>query len=192
MIALRVSSDLDRMARGLEAQQGNVRRAIVQGLQAGGNKVRTQVRAAMRQQTGLVQLQSVTKRERTINPFVTGLAPKSGIGPSRAASLEYVIVYNGKPTKPKEFRWQAQRGPGGGVTVWMWNVYHKFKRSFLGAGKISGALKMRKIGPRLPTRGFDGPDLAKEAVKGDVAHTFLTGAATIVPPEVEKRLARAL
>lgn len=74
----------------------------------------------------------------------------------------------------------------------MWNIYHKFKCSFLGSGSIAGALRMRRIGPRLPTRGFDGPDLAKEAVKGDVAHTFLTQSAVLVPPMIEKRLARTL
>ena len=192
MIALRVSSDLERMAKALEAQQGKVRRAIAQGLNEGGDKVRTQVRAAMRQQTGLVRLSSVTSRERNVRAFATGFEAKSGVGPPRPGGLSYTIVYTGKPTKPKEFRWKATTGPGGGVTVWMWNVYHKFQRSFLGAGKIAGLLKMRKIGPRLPTRSFDGPNLAKEAVKGDVAHTFLVGAGTIVPPIIEKRLARAL
>lgn len=191
MIALRIKSDLDKMERGLAAQQTKVLRAIAQGLNEGGDKVRTQVRAAMRQQTGLIRLNSVTKREGNIRAFATGLAPKSGIGPSRGASLAYTIVYRGKPpTKPDEFRTVVTKGPGGGVTVYMWNVYHKFKRSFQQA--IRGGLRMRTLGPRLPIRSFDGPNLAKEAVKGDVAHTFLTEAVALVPPMIEKRIARAL
>ncbi len=49
---------------------------------------------------------------------------------------------------------------------------------------------MRLDAARLPIRSFDGPNLAKEAVKDDVATTFLVGAATIVPTVIEKRLAR--
>jgi hypothetical protein len=106
------------------------------------------------------------------------------------ASLRYIIVYKSKPTKPKEFKFNVKLGKGGGVTVFVWNVAHKFKRSFQGLGKIAGALRMRKEQPRKPTRGFDGPNLAKEAVKGDVALTFTVGAETIVPVIIEKRLAR--
>lgn len=191
MIALRVSSDLDKMAKGLEAQQARVLRAIAQGLQDGGNLTRTQVRKAMRAQTGLLRLKSVTSRERTINPYVSGLAPKSGIGPVRGASLNYTIVYRGKPpTKPAEFKTSVKTGPGGGVTVWMWAVAHKFQRSF--QQKFKGGLRMRLAGPRLPIRSFDGPNLAKEAVKDDVAATFLAQSAALVPPAIDRRLARAL
>jgi hypothetical protein len=42
----------------------------------------------------------------------------------------------------------------------------------------------------VPIRGFDGPNLAKEAVKGDVARTFVVGAAVLVPTTIMKRLAR--
>ena len=191
MIALRVSSDLERMAKGLEAQQGKVRRAIAQGLNEGGDKVRTQVRRTMREQTGLLRLNSVTRRERGLRAFATGPEAKSGVGPPRPGGLSYTIIYVGKPpTKPDEFRKSVTTGPGGGVTVWMWAVAHKFKRSF--QQKFKGGLRMRTTGPRLPIRSFDGPNLAKEAVKGQVATTFLEGAATIVPPIIEKRLARAL
>ena len=184
-----IKSDLDKMAKGLQAQQGKVLRAIAQGLNEGGDKVRTQVRRAMREQTGLLRLNSVTRRERNIRAFATGLAPKSGVGPSRGASLDYVIVYSGKPaTKPEEFKLKVTTGPGGGVTVWLWNVAHKIKRSFA----LHGKPMMRRFGPRKPIRGLDGPNLAVEAVKGQVAATFEAQAAALVPPMIEKRLARAL
>lgn len=175
MIALRVSSDLGRMRKGLERQSAQIQRAIAQGLNEGGDKVRTQEQRAMREQTGLTKLASVTKRQRTLRAFPGNLA--------------YTIVVSGKPpTKPDEFRKAVTTGPGGGVTVWMWNVAHKFKRSFQQRNK--GGLRMRLADPRLPIRSFDGPNLAKEAVKGHVAETFLTQSESLVPPMIEKRLAR--
>jgi hypothetical protein len=44
--------------------------------------------------------------------------------------------------------------------------------------------------PHLPIRAFDEPSLAKEAVKGDAATTFLVSGATVVPTVIEKRLGR--
>lgn len=175
MIAFRISSDLDKMLKRVERQAAQVQRAIAQGLNEGGNKVRTQEQRAMREQTGLTKLSSVTKRQRTVLAF--------------PGNLEYSIIVSGKPpTKPDEFRKSVTTGPGGGVTVWMWNVAHKFKRSF--KQKIKGGLRMRLADPRLPIRSFDGPNLAKEAVKGQVAETFITQSELLVPPMIEKRLAR--
>jgi hypothetical protein len=130
----------------------------------------------MKEQTGLLKLQSVTKRQRTLRAVP---------GPA----LAYTIIFSGKPTtKAAEFRTRVSMGKGGGVTVWLWGVAHKFKRSF--QQKVKGGLRMRLDAARLPIRGFDGPNLAKEAVKGDVATTFLVSAAAIVPETITKRLAR--
>ncbi len=192
MIEIRLKSDLARMERGLAAQQTRVLRAISQGLNEGGDKVRTQVRAAMREQTGLMKLRSVTSRERVIRAYATGLAPKSGVGPVRGASLDYVIVYGGRATRPKEFKLSLKTGKGGGVSADFWGVSHKFARSFVGKGKIADALKARKGRDRFPLRGFFGPNLAKEAVKGRVAQTFVREAGLLVIPMIEKRLARVL
>ncbi len=84
---------------------------------------------------------------------------------------------------------QEDRKPGRKtITVWLWNRAHKFKRSF--QQKLKGGLRMRLDASRMPIRGFDGPNLAKEAVKDDVARTFLVGAAAIVPATIMKRIAR--
>jgi hypothetical protein len=148
---------------------------ISRGLNEGGDLVRTQVRRSMKAQTGLIKLESVTKRQRTMRAFPT--------------SLNCAIVFSGKPaTKASEFRGRVATGKGGGVTVWLWNAAHKFKRSFKQA--IKGGLRMRLDAARLPIRGFDGPNIAKEALKGDVATTFLVSAAAIVPETISKRLAR--
>jgi hypothetical protein len=128
----------------------------------------------MQKQTGLLKLAWVTKRQRTVRAF--------------ASSPSYIQIFSGKPTtKASEFRTRISSGMGG-VTVWLWNSAHKFKRSF--QEKIKGGLRMRMGAARLPVRGFDGPNLAKEAVKGDVATTFLVSAAAIVPETIAKRLAR--
>jgi hypothetical protein len=41
-------------------------------------------------------------------------------------------------------------------------------------------------------RGFDGPNLAKEAVKDQTAKAFFETTVTVVPPIVEKHMQRAL
>jgi hypothetical protein len=174
-VALRITSDLDKTAAAIARMRGRVQTAIARGLNEGGDKVRTQVRRAMREQTGLLKLQSVTKRSSTIRAFPT--------------HPFYEIIFKGKPsTKPDEFAVKVRRGPGGGVTVRMWGIDHKFKRSFQQA--VKGGLRMRLGRDRMPIRGFDGPNLAKEAVKGKVAETFLTLVPLIVPPMIDKHLAK--
>ncbi len=60
------------------------------------------------------------------------------------------------------------------------------------SGSIAGMLKMRTEGPRTPLRSFDGPNMAKEAVKDDSAKAFYETAETAVPAAVAKHLAKAL
>jgi hypothetical protein len=50
---------------------------------------------------------------------------------------------------------------------------------------------MRTEGPRKPLRAFDGPNMAKEAVKDESAKAFYATAETI-PVAVAKHLAKAL
>ena len=78
------------------------------------------------------------------------------------------------------------------MTAYLWNKAHKFKHSFEGSGSIAGQLKMRTTGPRTPLRSFDGPNLAKEAVKDKSRETFFETAETAVPAAVLKHIAKAL
>lgn len=175
-ISVSIGSDIAKMGKALDKYGKRVGVEISRGLNEGGDLVRTQVRRSMKEQTGLLKLQSVTKRQRTLRA-VPGASPT------------YTILFSGKPTtKASEFRVRVATGKGGGVTVWLWNSAHKFKRSF--KQLIKGGLRMRLDAARLPIRGFDGPNLAKEAVKGDVATTFMVSAAAIVPETIAKRLAR--
>ncbi len=198
-------SDLRRLVRDLDRIQARLPQAIARGLNEGGDRVRTQVQRALQQQSGLVRYSSVTKRTRTARAYATGMEAKSGVGPPRPSSMSYMIIVSGKPaTRPNEFRTRVTKGPGGGVTVWLWDRAHQFKRSFQSAWIPGGGLRMRLealrkgqgkrggVTARLPLRGFDGPNLAKEAVKGDVARAFYESVATQVTPIVEKHLARAL
>lgn len=175
-LSISIGSDLAKMSKTMARYERRVGVEISRGLNEGGDLVRTQVRRSMKEQTGLLKLQSVTKRQRILRA-VPGASPT------------YTILFSGKPTtKAAEFRTRVSMGKGGGVTVWLWGVAHKFKRSF--QQKLKGGLRMRLDAARLPVRGFDGPNLAKEAVKGDVATTFLVSAAAIVPETIAKRLAR--
>jgi hypothetical protein len=171
------SSDLKRLIRQLDRIQAKLPQATARGVNEGGDRVRTQVQRAIQQQTSLVRYGSVTKRVRTARAFPGGLS--------------YSIIVAGKPaTKPAEFRTRVTPGKSGGVTIWMWGVAHKFKRSF--QQKLKGGLRMRLDAARLPIRGFDGPNLAKEAVKDQTAKAFFETTAAVVPPIVEKQILRAL
>lgn len=175
---------LENLTKGLERMQKQIPAAIARGLNEGGDKTRTQVQKALQKQTSVVRYTSVTSRVRTKRAF-------AGEGGASA----YEIIVSGKPTKMVEFKTQVTKGPGGGVTAWMWNVAHKFKRSFEGSGKLSGQLKMRTFAGfkmRLPMRSFDGPNMAKEAVKDESAKAFYATAETAVPAAVMKHLAKAL
>jgi len=178
-VAVSIQFDAAAARKALAGAQVKIQAAIAQGINEGGDKVRTQVRRAMREQTSLKRLNSVTSRQRTIRAF--------------PGSLAYSIVFTGKPTKPEEFALKVTKGPGGGVAVTMWGGEHKFKRSFQIAG-ASGAFGLRaRMGrDRLPIRSFDGPNLAKEAAKGQVLETFESLALTVVSPMIENRLARLI
>jgi hypothetical protein len=171
------SSDLKRLIRDLDRMQAKLPQAIARGLNEGGDKMRTQVQRALQEQTSLVRYGSVTKRVRTARAF--------------PGALSYSLVVAGKPpTKPAEFRTRVTTGPGGGVTIIMWGVIHKFKRSF--QQKYRLGLRARLGAARDKIRGFDGPNLAKEAVKDRAAAAFFDTTASVVAPIVEKQIMRAL
>ena len=101
-------------------------------------------------------MSSVTSRVRTVRAY--------------DGSLSYTIVVDGRPTKIGEFKTRVTTGPGGGVTAIMWGNAHKFARSFQQADR--GGLRARLGSSRFPIRSFDGPNLAKEAVKDQAAEAF--------------------
>jgi hypothetical protein len=171
------ASDLRRLIRQIDRIQAKLPQAVARGLNESGDRVRTQTQRALQKQSGLLRYASVTKRTRTARAFPGGLF--------------YSIIVSGKPaTKPSEFRTRVTTGPGGGVTIWMWGVAHKFKRSFQEKFKLG--LRARLGAARDKLRGFDGPNLAKEAVKDQTAEAFFRTTAAVVAPIVEKHLMRVL
>jgi hypothetical protein len=188
--------ELAKLTKQIEQLQRQLPRAIAQGLNEGGDQVRTQVQRALQRQAGFKRYSSVTSRVRTARAFgEQGDVTKAVQGSAVGQGMSYQIIVSGRASKPYEFKTQVQKGPGGGVTVWMWNVAHKFKRSFEGSGTIAGQLLMRKLGGpkhRLPTRSFDGPNLAKEAVKGDSERAFYETAEAAVPDAVAKHIRKML
>lgn len=165
----------------LEAQLARAKReiapAIARGLNEGGDLTRTRVFHALQKQSGLLRYGSVTSRASTQRAYPT--------------QLDYIIHVRGKPsTKPNEFPTKVIKGRGGGVDVKFWGVDHLFARSF--QQKFKGGLRARLGAGREPVRGFDGPNLAEEAAKGETPKVFLEQAARVVEPAIIKHLIRAL
>jgi hypothetical protein len=107
----------------------------------------------------------------------------------------YTIIFKGKPsTKAKEFK--GNRNPRSGRRR-RHNPYvgqASQVRPVFYDSRTSGpsAMRARLGGSRRPIRTFAGPNLAKEAAKPDglVAKTFLEQSRLVVPPIIEKYLAR--
>lgn len=154
-------------------------RAIVEGLNEGGDKTRTQVQRALKVQTGVSKYSSITSR-----------MADSGKGWARAAPgrLQYVIVAKGKGLPIKEFPARLAKA----VIAKPWGVAHVFKRSFgLKGGGVDGF--RARLGPkRFPIRKLYGPSLPKEIIQGDAAVVFESSAEAFVPAAVIKRLGRVL
>jgi hypothetical protein len=182
---LTLSIDAKQLNAELKRLRTRIPLEIARGLNEGGDKVRTQTQRTLQKQTSLLRYNSVTGRLRTARAFPEQQGDDLG--------MRYVLTVDGKPTKPHEFRWRVETGPGGGVVIRMWGADHKFKRSFMEKDH-PGALGLRaRLGKeRLPLRSFDGPNLAREAVKEESARTFLESAETLVLPMIEKRLERLI
>ncbi len=170
--------------KGFSVVSARFAQAIANGLNEGGDKVRTQVQRALWKQTGATKYASITSRVRTARAFGSG-APKSGIGPVGAGSLSYSIIVAGKPVmKLNEFK---VRNDGHGVEANVWGVEHDFKRSFM----LHGGYKARLGAERFPIRTLFGPNLAKELTKGATPGVFLFSAREFVGPAILKHMVKA-
>ena len=178
-ISIRIDpAGFEPFMRQVSRIEAAIPRAIAQGLNEGGDKVRTQVMRTLWKQTGLTRYASVTSRVRTARAHEGGLS--------------YQIVVPGKPPIPiTEWPVTVRTGPGGGVDAKTWGVDHLFKRSFQEAG---GALRARTTSKRFPIRKLYGPSLAKELVseRGTVPTVFIATASAEVPRAILKRLAKVM
>ncbi len=175
---MRVSVTLDaavaRYADRIAAVPARARGAMAEGLNEGGDLERTQVRRALRQQTGVTKAGTITKHTGT---------KRASVG-----NLEYTITGLGKGLPIKEFPVSA--GVGAPVTARPWRVAHRFERSFQTSAK--GLLRARRGSSRFPIRALYGPSVAKEIVKDETAEEFNANAGHRVERAVIKRLGRML
>ena len=172
-VTVTLDAAVERFASRLAAFPGKARQAMAQGLNEGGDLERTQVRRALKHQTGVSRAGAITRRTD---------AKRAGPG-----SLEYVIRGSGRGMPIREFPVSV----GAHVTARPWGVSHDFgARSF--RSKVKGLLRRRVGGPRLPIEAFNGPSVAKEIVKDETAAEFNANAGPRVERAVMKRLGRML
>lgn len=171
-IQVTIGSGFSLLGRRL-SDLARAERAMAEGLNEGGDKVRTQVRRDLKAQMNVRKYGAITSRT-----------------PSRKASpgnLRYEIEGEGKGLPITEFPVSA--GIHRPVTAQPWGVSHTFKRSFK---TRSGLLRARLSSRRFPIRSLRGPAVSKEILKDRTAAHFEADAADIVERAVVKRLGRLM
>lgn len=170
------SKDLERLGKQFQGQRLRLERAIVEGVNEGGDAVRTIVRQQMVAQSG-IKYGPVRKAT---------FSHKASSG-----SLRYVITAASRPVMLKDVK--GARGSKKGVFSLSWGMPHAFKRSFtLGA---KGGLFARLPGANGvpgPVRPLLGPNPAKELVKPEMVSRFHRAVETEVVPRIIKRFTRAM
>lgn len=203
-IEIRTDAVLARFGRTLDNLSDKAKQEMARGLSRGGEKLRTPVRRALKEQTSV-------KRYGTIVANTRGWLD--------AGALTYTIEASGKGLPLSEFphkasrskrlaiRWSAKehwrlqkRDAGGrfgalpamndsGVSATMWMKKRGFARSFVHPKR--GPL-MQRVAGKKGMRKIYGPSLPKELTIGRTAQTFQRQARSIVMNEIEKRLTRLL
>lgn len=149
---------------------GLAERIARESLRGAGDKTRTQVRRALREQMGVKTARVVTRSTRS---YVTG------------GGLVYVIEGRGKGLPIEEFK--GLRVTSKGVRAAPWNVMRLFKRSF-----ANGGYRARLGAERFPVRRLYGPSPAKEIVKDRSVEVFEETAPRELEAQLSRRLARLL
>ncbi|CAH1657098.1 conserved hypothetical protein [Hyphomicrobiales bacterium] len=150
-------------------QPARMQRAMREGLQEGGKKTLTQVRRALRTQTGVKAYRAILERTHG----------------SMAGDLAYVIRGEGKGMPIGNFRVGVNSK---GVLAFPWGTAHQFKRSFA----VGGRYRARTTSARFPIRALYGPSVAKEIVKDQSEQTFEQSARTFVLDAITRRVMRAM
>ena len=200
MIRIRIDDrQLRSLVKRLERSRASWPDAIREGLNQGGDKVRTEVRRVLQVQMGTRTYRAITSNTRSIR--ATG------------GTLAYQIIGSRTPLEIKEFRIQS-RGPKrlgdwrdqsriggrfgpikaqGNVVAAPWSVSRAFKRSFDLVGKGLVSTRPAEGGKsRGSRRLLYGPTVAKEMLQGETPRAFVRAAARHVPPIILARLGRSL
>ena len=193
------------LATKLKGAAKKIDRAIDQGLNEGGDKVRTDVRKALQTTMGVRRYGVIVKGTRSFMVRSTGQTSSLHVG----GMHQYMIVGSGKGLPIKEFTTKGTLGAGGGVTSNPWATLHKFKRSFVGTGRFAGQFRARLPGGRVekwvpggmygvhkikinPTRALYGASIPQEMLKRPIGSLFVISTGSHVPPAIIKRVSRAL
>ena len=130
-------------------------RAFSRALNSEGNKVRTQVRRALRQQTG-AKAALISSETRTIR--------------SSFANLSYTIEARGDYLGLSHF---SPRQFGYGVRAKPWGRWQRFESAFL-LGSLGNNAFVRKSKARFPIKKMFGPSIPKELVQDATRAAFET------------------
>lgn len=208
MIRIRIDDrQLRNLLKRLERSRARWPEAIREGLNQGGDKVRTEVRRVLQVQMGTKTYRAITSNTRTVRATANG----SGLWSIGGGGYAYQIIGSPKPIKIEEFRIQS-RGPKrlgdwrdqsrvsgrfgpikakGSVVAAPWAVSRAFKRSFDLVGKGLVAIRPASAG-KGGRRLLYGPTVAKEMLQGETPRAFTRSAARHVPPIILARLGRSL
>ena len=203
-IEIRVDAVLARFGNSLNTLSDKAKQEMARGLARGGEKLRTPVRRALKEQTSV-------KRYGTIVANTHGWLD--------AGALTYTIEASGKGLPLSEFphkasrskrlaqrwsakdHWRLQKRDGSGrfgalpdvkdsgVSATMWMKKRGFARSF--AHPKRGPV-MQRVAGRRGLRKLYGPSLPKELTIDRTADTFQRLARTMVVEQIEKRLRRLM
>ncbi len=147
-------------------------RAFSRALNSEGNKVRTQVRRALRQQTG-AKAGLINSETRTIR--------------SSFANLSYTIEARGDYLGLSHF---SPRQFGYGVRAKPWGRWQRFESAFL-VGSLANNAFVREGRARLPIKKMFGPAIPKEMVR-DAARDAFEAAQPEVLAEATRQIGRML
>ncbi|MDR9395671.1 MAG: hypothetical protein RI571_15360 [Roseovarius sp.] len=169
--------DLDRTRVHFEAAVARVgeqgaTRAFNRALNSEGGKVRTQVRRALRKQTGA--------KARLINRETRGIR-------STFSNLTYTIEARGNHLGLSHF---SPRQFSYGVRAKPWGRWQRFEGAFL-VGALANNAFVREGRARLPIRKMFGPAIPKEMVQ-DATRDAFEAAQPDVLAEATRQIARAL
>ena len=180
---------LDAFSADLQGLGKNARREMERGLINGGDKLRTEVRKALKYQTGVIRYGAITQG-------VRGYLDKGDLSYVIAASGSGLPIRNFKTTATGgrrfgNYRDQKRdgsgqfgglRSKGGGVTSAVWNAPRTFQRSFR---RKDGEFVAVLPGKRSKRKLF-GPSLPKELPVGQSVATWKAGADKILDAVMDR------
>lgn len=165
-----VGNEMRVFEQALARAPGKVEQEIQRGLRDGGKKLTTQIRRALKTQTGVKRYGAIVAKTE-----------------GHQRGYEYIIEGKGPGLPIKEF---PGRVTGKGVQAAPWRVSRTFARSFQQDRK--GGLMARRTDERFPIRSLRGPNIARELIKDQSAATFEKQADVLVMKPIMVRLAKLL